>query len=156
MGVEYLMNATSGSGNNLVANNDDEYGAGPYCRFDDDGEAAGNEWSGAWLHTNPIDGEFGYYQFEISRPLATLSTATDAQLAVGGTYEFGIAFWDPFETDNGWTGPGHYVTGCSSEWTKLIIEEKGAGGSGGGRFSTSPTTIFAAAAAAAVGFMLTL
>lgn len=92
-GVEYPMNATTGSGNDLIANNDDEYGSSPYCRPDDDDELAGNEWSGAWAHSNPVEGEDGVYTFELSRLLQTPSLATDAQFTAGETYDFGIAYW---------------------------------------------------------------
>jgi hypothetical protein len=36
------------SGNDLLANKDDEYAVSSFCRFDDDGADAGNEWAGAW------------------------------------------------------------------------------------------------------------
>jgi hypothetical protein len=91
--VEYPMNATTGSGNDLIANLDDEYGASPFCRPDDDDANAGNEWSGAWSHSNPVEGESGVYNFELSRALTTSSLATDAQMEAGLTYDFGIAFW---------------------------------------------------------------
>lgn len=42
-GVEYPMNATTGSGNDLIANLDDEYGVSPFCRPDDDDAVAANE-----------------------------------------------------------------------------------------------------------------
>jgi hypothetical protein len=119
--VEYQMNATTGSGNDLVANNDDEYGASPTCRSDDDDILAGNEWSGAWSHSNPVEGEAGMYRFELSRTLTTASTATDAQMEAGNTYDFGIAYWDPFETEFGWTAAGHFLTGCSADWISLTL-----------------------------------
>lgn len=114
-GVEYPMNATTGTGNDLIANNDDEYGVAPFCRFDDDDATAGNEWSGSWSHSNPVDGQDGVYSFEISRSLTTASTLTDKQLVAGGSYEFGIAYWDPFESEFGWTEAGHFLTGCSAD-----------------------------------------
>jgi hypothetical protein len=126
MGVEYMMNATTGSGNDLVANKDDEFAAGPFCRSDDNDSAAGNEWSGSWSHSNPVEGGDGVYRFEISRTLTTASTVSDKQMAVGETYEFGIAYWDPFETEAGWTAAGHFVTGCSSEWIELVLEAEGS------------------------------
>ena len=114
-------NAT-GSGNDLVANKDDEYAASSYCRFDDDDASAGNEWSGAWAHTNPVEGEFGNYHFEMSRKLNTASTVSDAQLAAGETVQFGVAFWDPYEVaETGWTDIGHYVTGCGMKWIDLEL-----------------------------------
>lgn len=123
MNTEYAMNATTGTGNDLVANLDDEVAVSSYCRPDDYGSLAGNEWAGAWSHTNPVEGEMGTYKFEIARTLTTPSTATDAQMAPGQTYDFGIAYWDPFETEAGWTAPGHYLTGCSADWIKLRLSD---------------------------------
>jgi len=117
---------TSGTGNDLVANNDDEYAVSPYCRFDDDDANAGNEWSGAWKHTNPTDGEFGTYHFEVSRTLKTASLISDVQLSPGETYQFGLAFWDPFESESGWTDIGHYVTGCATKWIDLELAVPGS------------------------------
>lgn len=119
--VEYQMNATTGSGNDLIANLDDEYGVSSYCRPDDDDALAGNEWSGAWSHSNPVEGEAGMYRFELSRTLTTVSTATDAQLEAGNTYDFGIAYWDPSESEFGWSAAGHYLTGCSADWINLTL-----------------------------------
>jgi hypothetical protein len=150
MGVEYTMNATTGSGNDLVANNDDEFGVSPFCRPDDNDSAAGNEWSGSWSHSNPVDGGDGVYRFEISRPLTTASTMSDKQMEVGGTYEFGIAYWDPFETESGWTDAGHFLTGCSAEWIELVIEGP-AGGSGS--FARNLLGAFAASMIAAFAFL---
>lgn len=114
------------TGDDPIANNDDEYSVSPFCRFDDNDANAGNEWAGAWVHTNPIDGEFGLYRFEISRSLKTPSTVTDAQMSPGGTYSFGVAFWDPFETESGWSDAGHYVTGCGTKWIDLELVTKTA------------------------------
>jgi hypothetical protein len=128
MGLEYSINSTNGPGNN-----DDEFAVSPFCRFDDNDSAAGNEWSGSWSHSNPVEGGEGVYRFEIARTLATASSVSDAQMVVGGTYEFGIAFWDPFETDVGWTDAGHFLTGCSTEWIELEIEDDAStGGTEGG------------------------
>ena len=106
-GVEYPMDPTLPSGNYPVVNNDDEYGAGPFCRPDDDDANAANEWAGAWSHSNPVEGEDGIYTFEISRLLTTASDVSDAQFEAGKTYDFGIAYWDPFQTEFGWTAAGH-------------------------------------------------
>jgi len=119
--ILYPMNATSGTGNNLIANNDDEYGATPFCRPDDEGVSSGNEWAGAWSHSNPEEGASGVYRFELSRSLTTASNTTDAQIAPGKTYDFGIAYWDPYETEFGWTDPGHFLTGCSADWINLTL-----------------------------------
>jgi hypothetical protein len=109
-------------GDDVIANKDDEYAVSPFCRFDDNDANAGNEWAGAWAHSMPIEGEYGYYRFEIARFLKTPSTWTDAQMSAGGTYSFGVAFWDPFEDmDNGWSDAGHFVTGCGTKWIDLEL-----------------------------------
>jgi hypothetical protein len=124
-GVAYNIDGTTVSptrtGNDPIANLDDEFAASPYCRFDDNDEKAGSEWGGAWAHTNPVDGEFGMYKFEITRTLKTPSSVSDAQMEAGGTYSFGVAFWDPFESESGWTDAGHYVTGCAAKWIDLEL-----------------------------------
>lgn len=114
---------TTGTGDDPTpANKDDEYAVSPYCRFDDDDASAGNEWAAAWAHTNPVEGEFGTYQFEMSRKLKTPSTFSDAQLSPGDTVQFGVAFWDPFELgDSGWSDAGHYLTGCANKWIDLEL-----------------------------------
>ena len=120
--VTYGINVTGGTGNDLTANKDDKYAVNSFCRKDDNGANAGNEWAGAWAHTNPIIGASGIYKFEMSRLLTTLSTRTDAQLVAGGTTQFGFAFWDPFEIEEkGWTDAGHYITGCANQWTDLVL-----------------------------------
>lgn len=130
-GVKYPVEDASparqeAAGNDLIANLDDEYSVGSYCRNDDDDADAGNEWSGAWKHTNPVTGEMGSYIFELSRSLKTPSTKTDGQMEPGETYEFGIAFWDPFETEEeGWTDAGHYVTGCTQSWIEMELVAAG-------------------------------
>ena len=111
------------TGDDAIANKDDEYGVSPYCRFDDNDDKAGNEWAGAWKHTKSVDGELGDYIFEMSRLLTTASTKTDAQIQAGGTIEFGISFWDPMQTESGWTDAGHYVTGCGTKWISLKLTE---------------------------------
>jgi hypothetical protein len=127
--VAYTINAGTGTGEDLVASLNDEYAVSAYCRAFDDGAGAGNEWAGAWAHSNPIDGEAGTYTFELSRLLTTGSSSTDAQLVAGGTYQFGIAFWDPYESAAGWSDPGHYVTGCAAEWIDLVLEASSSSGS---------------------------
>ena len=89
-GVTYPLNTADGSGNDLVANKDDEYAVNSYCRLDDDGDNAGNEWAGGWSHSaGTEEGADGTYIFELSRLLVTASIATDAQMSIGETYEFG-------------------------------------------------------------------
>jgi hypothetical protein len=114
MNVEYALNQTTGTGHDATANLDDEYGASPYCRPDDDDSTASNDWTGSWSHSNPIEGQDGVYRFEIARTLSTSSSLTDTQMSPGNTYQFGIAYWSPYETDLGWTGAGHFLTGCSA------------------------------------------
>jgi hypothetical protein len=124
-GVNISAPGVVGSGNDLTANKDDEYGVSSFCRpDDDDGVNAGNEWAGAWAHTNSVTGEPGTYIFEMSRRLKTKSILTDAQLEPNNTYSFGLAFWDPYETSAGWTDPGHYVTGCGVDWFTLELGPK--------------------------------
>jgi hypothetical protein len=121
-GMEYGINITGGTGDDPIANKDDEYAVSPECRWDDnDAPSAGNEWAGAWRHTNPTDGETGTYIFELSRLLSTKSSKTDSQMVVGGTYSFGIAYWDPFETDAGWVKDNHFLTGCGTQFTDLVL-----------------------------------
>jgi hypothetical protein len=87
-GVTYPMN--DGTGNDIVANKDDEYAVSSFCRLDDDDADAGNEWAAGWSHSAGTEqGADGTYRFEFSRLLTTPSVATDAQMAIGGTYEFG-------------------------------------------------------------------
>ena len=118
------LNNSTGSGDDLIANNDDEYAVSPFCRFDDDDAQADNEWSGAWAHTNPVEGEPGVYHFEMSRTLKTNSAYSDAQLAAGDTVQFGVAFWDPFENEEtGWSDIGHYITGCGLKWIDLELSD---------------------------------
>ena len=87
-------------GKDVKANKDDRYSVSRNCLYDDDGDKAGNEWKGAWLHSNPVEidsaGKWdggGYYAFEMSRHLRTPSEGTDAQLRVGEAIDFGFAFW---------------------------------------------------------------
>jgi hypothetical protein len=88
----------------LVANKDGEYAVSPYCRLDDDGDGTGNEWAGGWSHSaGTEEGADGTYTFELSRLLVTASTATDAQMTIGETYDFGVGFWDPNQKEDGWS-----------------------------------------------------
>lgn len=99
-------------------------------RPDDNDGLAANEWAGAWTHTNAygLQESDGSYIFEMSRLLSTASDVTDVQLEEGGTYDFGFAFWDPFETqDQGWSKAGHYITGCSRDWIPLELGLKNDG-----------------------------
>ena len=135
-GVNYPINVQDGTGDDLVANKDDEYSVSPYCRFDDDDDNAGNEWAGAWVHgdisslsvvearasTTPAES----YKFEMSRLLKTNSEASDKQLEAGEIYSFGLAYWDPFESEEtGWSDSGHYVTGCAKDWIDIWLAGEG-------------------------------
>jgi hypothetical protein len=125
-GVMYGPN--EGSGDDPIANKDDEFAVGPWCRVDDNfGTSPGNEWSGAWdFSGNATDGAEGYYIFETARPLTTPGIETDVQLTPGTEVNFGVAFWNPFETAAGWTDAGHVVTGCSEDWIGLrLVDENG-------------------------------
>jgi hypothetical protein len=153
-GVEYPMNATTGSGNDLIANNDDEYGVSPFCRPDDDDALAANDWHGAWSHSNPTEGADGVYVFEIARTLTTASVLTDKQMAVGERYEFGIAYWDPFETENGWTEAGHFLTGCSADWIFLTLEDGSGDGSPSAGFVASILGALVASMVVAIGIFV--
>ncbi len=116
--VTYPINVVSGTGDDPVAQKLDAYGVSPVCQMIDDGVGAGNEWAGSWAHSNPTTEQSGT-TFEISRLLTTKSSTTDAQLSIGGT--FGIAFWDPFQTEAGWINTGHYLTGCANRWMDLVL-----------------------------------
>ena len=126
----------------------DESAVHAYCRTDDENIGGGNEWSGAWVHSNNSttveDG--AYYVFELSRPLKTGSATTDSQLAAGDTYEFGLAFWDPNQTVDGWSDNGHYVTGCAEQWMNLVLEADGGAGGGGSTTTSDATTAMTAVA----------
>lgn len=118
--VMYDVNTTAGSGgNDLIANKDDEFAVSAFCRLDDNDADAANEWAGAWAHTT--NDAMGSYIFEMSRLLKTASVVSDGQFEAGETYEFGVAYWDPLETEGGWTVPGHYLTGCGKEWISLEL-----------------------------------
>lgn len=83
-----------GTGDDAVANKDDEYAVSPKCRMDDDDELAANEWEGAWLYVNGTGSkEVGRYVFEMARSLKTKSEESDKQMEVGKAVEFGFAFW---------------------------------------------------------------
>jgi hypothetical protein len=128
IGTEILSTASSPPGDDLVANKDDEYAVSSYCRLDDDGDGAGNEWAGGWSHSaGTEEGADGTYTFELSRLLVTASTATDAQMTIGGTYDFGVAFWDPNQKEDGWSDSNHYVSGCAEEWFQLTLVPLEAG-----------------------------
>jgi hypothetical protein len=130
----YGINVDDGTGDDPIANKDDEFAVNSECRFDDSGEGAGNEWAGAWAHianeaagverSSSSEGDSGNYVFELSRLLTTNSPSTDRQLEGGETYSFGVAYWDPNQNaTSGWTKADHYVTGCARDFIDLILEE---------------------------------
>ena len=80
-------------------------------------DAAGNAWTGAWMHSNPTNGTDGEYTFELKRAL-TNNDPNDAQFKMNAKNEITIAFWDPFQSVNGWTDDGHYT---SSEYGTYFI-----------------------------------
>jgi hypothetical protein len=90
------------------SNLDDMYSSATYggSRSEDKIDQA---WTGAWDHTNKVDGALGTYIFELKRPL-TNNDDLDAQFEIGKRNEITIAFWTPFETINGWTPSGHYTS----------------------------------------------
>jgi hypothetical protein len=95
-----LYEPNTGTGDDAIANKDDEYAISPYCRSDDNGSNAGNEWYGAWNFASAVaqehvvtDGEDGYYIFEVSRSLTTPSPETDVQLVPGKAVGWGFGFW---------------------------------------------------------------
>ena len=148
--IAQASSSLTGTGDDPNANNDDEYAVNPYCRYDDNDANASNEWGGAWKHTNPVEGELGTYVFELVRTLKTASTLTDAQFSPGGTHQIGVAFWDPFETEDGWTDAGHFVSGCASKWIDLELVSDGTADGGGGG-STSASKMAATSAALLAG-----
>jgi hypothetical protein len=101
-GVTCPINAVDGTGDDLVANKDDECAVSPCYRLDDDGDGAGNEWAGGRSHSagteegggrshsaGTEEGADGTYTFELSRLLVTASSATDAQMMIGEMNDFG-------------------------------------------------------------------
>ena len=95
-------------------------------------------------------------RFEIARALTTASKTSDAQLAVGESFEFGIAYWDPYETEEGWTAHGHYTTGCSADWIELVIESADGTGAGEGEPVDGATSGGVSSRAVGSAFMATL
>ena len=94
-GVYYGTNTDTGD--DLIANKDDEYAVSPFCRMDDDDGMASNEWEGAWVYVNGTSpDEVGSYIFEMSRSLSTSSNESDAQLEVGKATDFGFSYWVSF------------------------------------------------------------
>ena len=103
-GVYYATNEDTGD--DVVANKDDEYAVSPLCRMDDDDALAANEWEGAWSYvdgndvsdigrtdSNSDEVVVGSYVFEMARSLTTISDETDAQLEAGKDIDYGFAFW---------------------------------------------------------------
>jgi hypothetical protein len=134
-----LYGTNTETGEDVVGNKGDEYAYSPYCRITDDKDFAANEWAGAWAFNNATD----EYVFELSRSLTTTSASTDAQFVANSTYSLGIAFWDPFESEVGWSDSDHYVTGCGQDWIDLVLDDgltdRTLDGGDGGGTSDAPT-----------------
>ncbi len=109
--LDCVAGTTSGlisneGGNDPECNLDDEWALTPEDRKDD---AAETSLIGVWNHTNPVAGGEGTWIFEMARPLTT-DDPEDAQFALGGTFEYAIAYWDADETPDGWEDDGHAVS----------------------------------------------
>ena len=98
-------NSTGGHGNNGL---DDEWANSTTNRHDDTKE------SSLW-------GTYGYiadeseWIFEFSRPLTT-GDAQDVQFKDNASFKLGLAYWDPSDSENGWSGSGHYISITEHEW----------------------------------------
>lgn len=108
-------------GNDPLCNLDDEWATTPEDREDDGSPHAENSLLGAWNHSarNQGPGAEGTYIFEISRKLLT-NDPDDAQVHLGDKIYVTLAYWDPDESPDGWSGPGHLQ---SSEfgWLEVSI-----------------------------------
>jgi len=117
----------AGSGNDPECNLDDEYAPNPEDREDDGGgdtpnnPTGENSLSGVWKHTaaDSGPGAQGVWVFEMSRPLQTGDTQ-DAQFASGEKVYIGLAYWDPNETAEGWTGAGH-LQSADNGWIEVTL-----------------------------------
>ena len=107
-------------GNDPDCNLDDEWATTPEEREDDGSREAENSLVGVWEHTGRDQGPGapGTWIFEISRKLQT-GDPDDAQMEMGGEVYVTLAYWDPDETPEGWTGAGHLQ---SSEYGWLEVK----------------------------------
>jgi hypothetical protein len=114
----------TGTGNDEACNFDDEYSTTPEKREDDgDGDdpndAAENSLVGSWSHSAAEVGGDGTWVFEMARPLQT-GDPQDAQWESGGNAELVLAWWDPNETEEGWTDAGH-LTNAYDGWITVNL-----------------------------------
>jgi len=117
----------AGSGDDPECNLDDEYAPNPEDREDDGGgdvpnnPTGENSLAGVWTHTaaDAGAGAEGVWIFEMSRPLQTGDTQ-DAQFAGGGKAYLALAYWDPNETVEGWTGAGH-LQSADNGWIEVAL-----------------------------------
>ena len=115
----------AGAGDDPECNLDDEYAPNPEDREDDGGgdtpnnPTGENSLSGVWTHTAAAAGGDGTWIFEMSRPLQTGDTQ-DAQFASGEKVYIGLAYWDPNETVEGWTGAGH-LQSADNGWIEVAL-----------------------------------
>lgn len=112
------------AGGDDPCNMDDEYSTTPDMREDDGGgdepnEAAENSLLGSWSHSAADIGGEGTWVFEMARPLST-GDPQDASWEAGGTAELVLAWWDPNETDEGWTDAGH-LTNAYDGWVTVNL-----------------------------------
>jgi len=114
-----------GSGDDPDCNLDDEYAPTPEDREDDGGgdtpnnPTGENSLTGVWKHTASAPGGDGVWVFEMSRPLQTGDTQ-DAQFASGENAYVGLAYFDPSETPEGWTGAGH-LQSAEAGWIEVAL-----------------------------------
>ena len=112
-------------GNDPTCNLDDEYAKTPKDLEDDGSRSAENSLTGVWEHTNRAggNGAAGEWVFELSRPLQT-GDPHDAQLELGGEAAMALAYWDPDETPDGWTGLGH-LQSSTGGWIEVTLPTAG-------------------------------
>ena len=111
-------------GDDEPCNMDDEYSTTPEMREDDGGgdepnDAAENSLLGSWSHSAADIGGDGTWVFEMARPLST-GDPQDASWEAGGTAELVLAWWDPNETEEGWTDAGH-LTNSYDGWVTVNL-----------------------------------
>jgi len=111
-------------GDDEACNMDDEYSTTPEMREDDGGgdepnEAAENSLLGSWSHSSADIGGDGTWVFEMARPLST-GDPQDAAWEAGGMAELVLAWWDPNETEEGWSDAGH-LTNAYDGWITVNL-----------------------------------
>ncbi len=106
----HTPNPNSGrSGNGL----DDEWATSPTNRYDDAKESS---LYGAWNYNS----EEGEYVFEFMRPFTT-NDANDTQFSMDKAFYMNLAYWDPSQSETGWSGSGHYITVPDYNWIQINI-----------------------------------